>query len=158
MSDAADNSVKIERTLAAPAATVYEMWTDGDKFASWYGPTGFTVNVVELDATVGGKRLLSMSSPDGSMTMWFTGAFTGIDSPGRLSYTDIPADDSGNALAPEAMGMPAGTPMETEVIVTLADSDGGCDMVMTHVGVPADSPGAQGWQMAIGKLEALLAG
>jgi hypothetical protein len=27
-------------------------------------------------------------------------------------------------------------------------------MVMTHVGVPADSPGAQGWNMALDKLTA----
>ena len=27
-------------------------------------------------------------------------------------------------------------------------------MVMTHIGVPADSPGGQGWAMAIDKLDA----
>ena len=28
---------------------------------------------------------------------------------------------------------------------------------MTHIGVPADSPGGQGWAMAIAKLEARVA-
>ena len=54
--------------------------------------------------------------------------------------------------------MPAGAPMETRVIVELEDLGGTTRMVMTHEGVPADSPGGMGWQMAIDKLEAHLAG
>ena len=46
----------------------------------------------------------------------------------------------------------------TEVIVELENLDGKTRMVMTHVGVPADSPGAMGWNMAIDKLVARLAG
>ena len=42
--------------------------------------------------------------------------------------------------------------METSVIVELTDMGTSTSMVMTHQGVPADSPGAQGWQMAIDKL------
>jgi len=30
-------------------------------------------------------------------------------------------------------------------------------MVMTHAGIPADSPGAMGWNMALDKLESHLA-
>ena len=30
-------------------------------------------------------------------------------------------------------------------------------MVMTHAGVPADSPGAAGWNMALDKLETYVA-
>ena len=50
------------------------------------------------------------------------------------------------------MGMPDGHPETTEVIVELDAVDGKTKMTMTHVGVPADSPGASGWNMAFDKL------
>ena len=39
----------------------------------------------------------------------------------------------------------------------LTELDGSTRMVMTHAGIPADSPGAMGWNMALDKLEAHLA-
>ena len=53
--------------------------------------------------------------------------------------------------------MPAGAHMETSIVVELEDIDGRTKMTMTHIGVPADSPGGQGWTMAIAKLEARVA-
>lgn len=50
-----------------------------------------------------------------------------------------------------------GTRPVTEIIVELSESDGKTHMVMTHVGVPADSPGAMGWNMALDKLAAHVA-
>jgi hypothetical protein len=40
----------------------------------------------------------------------------------------------------------------TEVHVDLVDLGGRTKMIMTHVGIPGDSPGAAGWAMAIDKL------
>ena len=61
-------------------------------------------------------------------------------------------DADGQPLTAEQMDMPAGTPMGTSwwSNSTTSVSD---RMVMTHVGVPADSPGGQGWTMAIEKTE-----
>ena len=47
-----------------------------------------------------------------------------------------------------------GTGATTEVHVELEDVDGSTKMVMTHRGIPADSPGAAGWVMAFNKLAA----
>jgi hypothetical protein len=44
----------------------------------------------------------------------------------------------------------------TEVRVELTDMDGRTRMVLTHIGVPAGSPGALGWTMAFDKLAARL--
>ena len=44
--------------------------------------------------------------------------------------------------------------MTTEVRVDLEDLGGRTKMVLTHVGIPADSPGATGWTMALDKLAA----
>lgn len=108
---------------------------------------------------VGGKRLISMEmeTPNGPMQMWFAGEFREVVPNERLVYTDAMSDEEGNAKTPEEMGMPEGSPTSTEVIVELSAIDGKTKMVMTHVGVPADSPGASGWTMAIDKLEAHIA-
>jgi hypothetical protein len=50
--------------------------------------------------------------------------------------------------------MPAEHPTTTEVAVELTDAGGQTSMVMTHTGIPADSPGAAGWAMAFDKLVA----
>jgi hypothetical protein len=42
------------------------------------------------------------------------------------------------------------------VRVEVAALEGRTRMVLTHVGIPAGSPGAMGWNMAFDKLAALL--
>ena len=155
----ATQSVTLERTLDAPIDLVWQMWTDADHFAAWYGPTGATVPVIEMDVTVGGTRhfCIEMQTPDGESRMWFVGEYRVIDPPTRLVYTESMSDPDGNRVSPEAMGMPGGHPEITEVTVELSDLDGRTRMVMTHAGIPADSPGAMGWNMALDKLEAHLA-
>lgn len=157
-SDTSGNVV-IERTFDAPPELVWQMWTDPEHFKAWYGPMGASIPVANLDVQVGGKRLISMEmeTPNGPMQMWFAGEFREVVPNERLVYTDAMSDEEGNAKTPEEMGMPEGSPTSTEVIVELSAIDGKTKMVMTHVGVPADSPGASGWTMAIDKLEAHIA-
>ena len=156
----ATQSVTLERTLDAPIDLVWQMWTEAEHFAAWYGPTGATVPVIEMDVTVGGTRhfCIEMQTPDGESRMWFVGEYRVVDAPTRLVYTESMSDPDGNRVSPEAMGMPGGHPEVTEVTVELTDLDGRTRMVMTHAGIPADSPGAMGWNMALDKLEAHLAG
>ena len=153
-------SVTLERVLDAPIDVVWQMWTDAEHFAAWYGPTGATVPVIEMDVTVGGTRhfCIEMQTPDGQSRMWFVGEYRVIEQPNRLVYTESMSDPDGNRVSPQAMGMPGGHPELTEVTVELTDVDGRTRMVMTHAGIPADSPGAMGWTMALDKLEEHLAG
>ena len=67
------------------------------------------------------------------------------------------SDADGNVISPAEMGMPGDHPEVTEITVELSTVDAGTRMVMTHAGVPADSPGAAGWNMALDKLDAHLA-
>ena len=135
------------------------MWTDAEHFASWYGPMGATIPKAEMDVRVGGKRhiTMAMETPKGPMQMVFIGEYREVDPKTRLVYTEGMADANGNPLSAEQMGRPPGTPMETSVVVELEDLGGRTKMVMTHVGVAADSPGAMGWSAAITKLEAHVA-
>ncbi len=145
-------AVVIERTFDAAVDLVWQMWTDPEHFKKWYGPKGFSVLVADMELRVGGKRLICMASPDGSMKMWTTGEHLEIAANQRLVYTESMADENGNVLPPSAMGMPEGYPTTTEVTVLLEDLGGHTKMVMTHAGVPADSPGASGWNQAFNKL------
>jgi uncharacterized protein YndB with AHSA1/START domain len=156
--EASPGDAVIERIFDAPIELVWSMWTDPEHFKAWYGPTGATIPSAEMDVTVGGRRLvcMEMPTPDGPMQMWFAGRYTEITAPTRLVYTDAMADEDGTIKTPESMGMPPGHPSETEVIVELEDLGDKTKMVMTHVGVPADSPGAGGWAMAFDKLVAHL--
>ncbi|MBV7330427.1 SRPBCC domain-containing protein [Chloroflexi bacterium TSY] len=146
------DAVVIERIFDAPTDLIWQMWTQSEQFKQWYGPKGFTVPVADMDVRVGGKHLICMASPDGSMKMWFTGEYREVAPNERLVYTDSMADEHGNVLSPAAMGMPEGHPETTEVIVQLEDLGGRTKMTMTHAGVPADSPGAGGWEQSFSKL------
>lgn len=148
------SAVRIERTLEAPTDLVWRMWTDPEHFAAWYGPTGATIPVAKMDVREGGTRLIcmEMETPGGPMQMWFTGEYREVVEHERLVYTEAMSDQSGNVLSAAEAGMPEGHPTTTEVIVELSDVGGRTLMVMTHVGVPAESPGATGWGMAFDKL------
>ena len=152
------DAVVIERTLDAPAELIWRMWTEPEHFAAWYGPHGASIPVARMDVRVGGTRLVCMQveTPRGAMTMWFTGEYLEVVPHQRLVYTESMADENGNVMSPADLGMPAGHPTTTEVRVELDDLGGRTRMVMTHSGVPADSPGAAGWAMALDKLAARL--
>jgi uncharacterized protein YndB with AHSA1/START domain len=152
------DAVVIERTFNAPVAFVWQLWTEAEQFQKWYGPQGATVPVAQMDVRVGGKRLICMEMrmPDRTMKMWFTGEYREVVPNTRLVYTDSMADEHGNVVSPAAMGMPEGHPETTEVIVELKDLGGRTKMVMTHAGVPADSGGAGGWNMAFDKMAEII--
>jgi uncharacterized protein YndB with AHSA1/START domain len=153
MTDTKD--LRIERTFDAPINLIWAMWTEAEHFANWYGPMGATIPTAEMDVRVGGRRhiAMAMDTPRGPMRMFFVGEYSEVDPKTRLVYTEAMADEHGNVMTAEQMGMPAGAHMETSVVVELEDLGDRTKMTMTHVGIPADSPGGQGWAMAIDKLE-----
>jgi uncharacterized protein YndB with AHSA1/START domain len=88
--------------------------------------------------------------------MWFAGQHLEVAEPTRLVYTETIADERGNAISPESLGMPPKTPGTTEVTVVLEEVDGGTRVTLTHAGVPAESGAARGWNAAFDKLALLL--
>jgi uncharacterized protein YndB with AHSA1/START domain len=154
--DNVQKSVRIERSFDAPVDLIWQMWTDPEHFAAWYGPDGATIPVARMDVRVGGTRLVGMEvdTPNGPMQMWFTGEYREVVENERLVYTESMSDENGNVMTASDMNMPDDHPTTTEVRVELEDVGGRTKMVMTHAGIPADSPGAAGWTMALDKLEA----
>jgi len=152
------DAVVIERSFDAPVELIWRMWTEPDHFKAWYGPAGAVVPIAKMDVRVGGSRLVRMqiATPDGPMRMWFTGQYREVVTNRRLVYTESFSDEHGNVVSPAELGMPDGHPITTQVIVELEDLGGCTKMVMTHAGVPADSPGAAGWMVALDKLAAYI--
>jgi uncharacterized protein YndB with AHSA1/START domain len=154
--NASRDAVVIERSFDAPVDLIWRMWTEPEHFKAWYGPDGAVVPVAKMDVRVGGSRLvcLEMDTPGGPVQMWFTGEYLEVAVNERLVYTESVSDENGNVLRPADMGMPDRHPATTEVTVELQDLGGRTKMVLTHSGIPADSPGAAGWAMALSKLAA----
>ena len=152
-------AVVIERSFDAPVDLVWRMWTDPQHFSAWYGPKGVTIPVARMDVRVGGKRLLCMvmETPGGPMQMWFAGEYREVVKNKRLVYTDSMADENGDLLSGSDLGLTEGHPTTTEVTIELEDVGGRTRMVMTHAGIPADSPGAAGWNAALDKLAVYVA-
>jgi uncharacterized protein YndB with AHSA1/START domain len=153
------NVVVIQRVLDAPCDLVWRMWTHAEHFTAWYGPQGATIPVASMDVRVGGTRRVCMEihTPNGPMRMWFTGEYREVIENKRLVYTESISDENGDIVSPTDLGMSAEHPTITEITVDLHDLGGRTAMVMTHAGIPADSPGAAGWNMAFDKLAAYLA-
>lgn len=151
----ATDAVVIERVFDAPVDLIWRMWTEAEHFVQWYGPNGASMPVAKMDVRVGGRRhiCMEMQTPNGTMQMWFTGEYREVMPTKRLVYTESMSDPDGNVVSPTEMGMPAGHPDTTEVIVELEDVGGRTKLVMIHSGIPADSPGAAGWRMAFDKLD-----
>jgi uncharacterized protein YndB with AHSA1/START domain len=92
----------------------------------------------------------------GPAQMWFIGQHLEVIEPTRLVYTEVMADQHGQPISPESLGMPAGTPGTTEVTVVLEELSGGTRVALTHAGVAAESGAARGWSGAFDKLAAEL--
>ena len=140
----------IERIVEATPTEVWELWTDPEEFRQWYGPTGASIPTARFDLRPGGERVVAMivQTPGGDRTMWFRGEHLDLDAPRLLVYTETMTDEDATPQSPE-----------TTVRIELEDLDGVRTLVrVTHIGVPADSPGAAGWNMALDKLADTVAG
>ena len=78
--------VTITRTFNAPRDLVYKAWTDPALLAQWWGPSGFTNPVCEMDVRPGGAILIHMQGPDGAVYP-MQGVFDEVAPPKRLVFT-----------------------------------------------------------------------
>lgn len=104
-------SVCISRTINAPRARVFSAWIFPEQMAQWWGPQGFTNPVCDVDARPGGRILVHMRAPDGTIYP-MTGTFHEVVAPKRLVFTAFAEDHDGNAL------------LESHTTVTFAEQNG----------------------------------
>jgi uncharacterized protein YndB with AHSA1/START domain len=79
--------VRVERTFAAAAATVFDAWTSVEVLRRWWpaGP-GWETPVADVDIRVGGRLRLVMRAPDGA-EFGGEGHYVEISRPTRLVFT-----------------------------------------------------------------------
>jgi uncharacterized protein YndB with AHSA1/START domain len=65
-SNTANRTLSISRTINAPVALVWEVWTEPGHIANWWGPNGFTNTITCMNVEPGGEWNLTMHGPDGT--------------------------------------------------------------------------------------------
>lgn len=60
----ADREIRMSRSLNAPVELVWEVWTNPEHIAQWWGPNGFTNTISKMDVREGGEWNLVMHGPD----------------------------------------------------------------------------------------------
>ncbi|HWB28474.1 MAG TPA: SRPBCC family protein [Chitinophagaceae bacterium] len=66
MEEASNRELRITRTFKAPISLVWEVWTNPEHIANWWGPNGFTNTIHDMDLREGGEWKLTMHGPDGT--------------------------------------------------------------------------------------------
>lgn len=61
-----DREISITRTFQAPRELVFEAWTNPKHVVHWWGPTGFTNTIHEMNVKPGGIWRFIMHGPDGT--------------------------------------------------------------------------------------------
>ena len=118
-----DREIVITRTFDAPRALVFKVWTDPKHISQWWGPTGFTAPVCEMDLRVGGVFAVYLLGPDG-VTYPAKGIFREIVEPERIVFEGTSEDGP-------ACG--SGLPPRSTITVTFEEQEGKTLLTMRTV-------------------------
>lgn len=112
-----DREITMTRRFAAPAAMVFEAWTNPALLRRWLlGPPGWTMPVCEVDFRVGGTYRYEWRNEQGQ-TMGVGGVYREIDPPHRFVATER-FDE-------------AWYPGESLITISFAEKDGETEMMTT---------------------------
>jgi uncharacterized protein YndB with AHSA1/START domain len=136
----------LQRELPASMAEVFSMNTRPELLAQWWGPEGFSVPAVEMQARVGGSYRITMQPPEGD-AFFLSGEYLAVEDGSRLEYTfrwDPPDPDD----------------RETVAVLTFRDLGESTALGVDHGDFATEARRAlhvQGWSESLDRLEALLA-
>jgi uncharacterized protein YndB with AHSA1/START domain len=139
------NSVRLHRLLRAPAERIYRAFLEPAAMAKWLPPHGFTGQVHEIDARVGGSYRMSFTNFSTGHSHSFGGTYQELVPHERLRYTD--RFDNPNLAG------------EISVTVTLRKVLGGTELTVVQEGIPAVIPAEMcylGWQESLLQLATLV--
>jgi uncharacterized protein YndB with AHSA1/START domain len=144
--DAGELYLELNRVVPAPPRVVFELFTDPNELAKWWGPEGFTIPSLEFEARVGERYRIEMQPPEGD-AFFLTGEFREVDPPARLAYTFAWEDPD---------------PDDVENLVELSFHDRGESTEVAHRQGPFKTEARRelhrnGWTDSFNKLERLLA-
>jgi len=138
-------TVRLHRVLLAPPERVYRAFLDAGALAKWLPPYGFTCQVHELDARVGGRFRMSFTNFSGGGSHSFGGEYLELVPHERLRYTDVFDDPN--------------LPGKIIVTVTLKQVSVGTELHVVQEGVPSVIPEEGcyvGWHQSLLQLAQLV--
>jgi uncharacterized protein YndB with AHSA1/START domain len=138
-----------------PAERVWELWADPRQLERWWGPPGYPATFERHELAAGGEVTYYMTGPEGERHRgWWR--ITAVDPPRSLEFTDGFADQDGT---------PSDEMPPTRVRMTLTERDGGTRMELRssfdspeHMERLLEMGAAEGLKLAVGQMDALLAG
>jgi uncharacterized protein YndB with AHSA1/START domain len=150
------NSTRVSRHINAPREAVYRALLDAHSVSQWKVPDGMTCHVYEFDPSIGGSIRISLSYDTSTGTGKTTahtdtyhGRFVKL-----VPNEQVIEVDEFETTDPQLRG-------EMTITISLADADGGTDVLGVHEGLPrgvSSDDNETGWRMAFGKLAALVEG
>lgn len=110
----------ISRVYPVTPAQMWDIWTQREHLAQWFGPKGCTIAKCSLDLRPGGTFHYCMQFP-GGQEMWGRWEFLEIVRPERLTFLVSFSDESGEV---KSNAMHAGWPLRMHSTVTFAPHAG----------------------------------
>src|SRR6266536_3162465 len=149
-------STRITHHIRAPRSTVYAALLDEQAVPKWKVPDGMTCQVHAFDAREGGSFRISLTydAPSGTgkttaHTDTYHGRFVKL-----VPNEQVVEVDEFETENPALRG-------KMTITFTLADTDGGTNLMAVHDGLPrgvSPADNETGWRMALAKLAALVEG
>jgi uncharacterized protein YndB with AHSA1/START domain len=147
-------STRVSCRINAPRATVYRALLDPQSIALWRVPTGMTCRVHAFDPRAGGAFRVSLTyeePTDAGKTTAHTDTYHG-------RFLRL-APDAQVVESVEFETADPGMRGEMTITTTLADRDGGTELVAVHEGLPpglSPADNEAGWRESLTKLAALV--
>jgi uncharacterized protein YndB with AHSA1/START domain len=140
-----DNTVRLHRVLRCSPDKVYRAFLQPDAMSKWLPPYGYTCNVQQMDARVGGTFRMSFRDFTSGYEHAFGGEYLALQPGSLIRYTDR-FDD------PNLPGV-----MTVTVVLTAVSC--GTDVSIEQSGIPAAIPLEMchlGWQESLLQLAKLV--
>jgi uncharacterized protein YndB with AHSA1/START domain len=137
--DPQKHNVVVTRVFNAPVEKVWKAWSEPELVMRWWGPTGFTAPVANMDFREGGTSLVCMRAPKefGGQDLYNTWTYTKIVPLGMIEFIQNFADKDGNKIEPASVGLPPDIPYEVRhVIIFKSVSDSQTELIITEYGYP----------------------
>ncbi len=93
----AERALVLRRAFETSRQRIFKAWIDPKHAVQWWGPSGFTNPICELDVRPGGGIRIDMRGLDGTVYP-MTGANQEIVQPQQLIFTRAALDDRSNPL------------------------------------------------------------
>jgi uncharacterized protein YndB with AHSA1/START domain len=141
MDNSQTHNVRLTRVFDVPVERAWRAWSDPGDVMQWWGPTGFTCPLAEMDFREGGTSLVCMRAPQefGGGELYNTWTYSRIDPQKRIEFIHRFTDRNRTLLDPAQIGIPAGVPKEVPHVITFEELDGKrTEMIVTEYGYTSE--------------------